>query len=315
MCQGKSLGRSVESNLNFIARVLEQVFEHTPDIVCLPEAFTAKGVPTKSVADVAETVPGKTTDTLAKLASKHGCYIICPIYSIRDGVFRNSAVIIDRGGAILGVYDKARPVLSSSNNSVFEEGVIPGDPAEGRFDLDFGSVGVRICMDVEFPSDWKRLADNGVKAVFWPSAYDGGVSLQAQAIMHGFYVISAARTSRARVINPCGRTVAETVPGQSYLISDINLDFALARLEANRSIPDQILAKYGDRVAVHAYPDDDLFLIEPGDNQLSTDQLRAEFGFEPARQFVSRHAEAYERFHRTTETAPNASRSDGGYNH
>jgi N-carbamoylputrescine amidase len=96
-----------------------------PDVICLPEAFTARGVPTRSVADVAEPVPGPTTDALAGLARAYGCYVVCPIYTRRDGRFFNSAVLIDRGGAIAGIYDKARPCLTA--DGVFEEGVMAGE--------------------------------------------------------------------------------------------------------------------------------------------------------------------------------------------
>jgi predicted amidohydrolase len=290
--QSKSLGRSVGSNLKFITRTLQNVLEHAPDVVCLPEAFTAKGVPITSVADVAETVPGPTIDAIADLAAKHHCYIICPIYTVRDGVFRNSAVLIDNAGAIAGIYDKARPCASSADYTVFEEGIVPGT-GPGYFDLAVGRIGIRICMDAEFPEDWKDLEDNGVRVVFWPSALDGGILLQAHAIQHHYYVVSAVRAGRSRIVDPCGHILAETAPNESYVIADVNLDFVVLRHDPNNSTPERIAAKYGDRMIVKTYPEEGLFLIEPAFSDLTTSQVCFELGLEPARQVRERHAAAY----------------------
>ncbi len=293
--QGRSLCRSVQGNRDFITAVLARVWPHTPDLICLPEAFSAKGVAIRSVADVAETLPGPTSELLSALARQHQCYIICPIYTQRDGQFYNSAVLIGRDGALIGCYDKIRPYISSTDGSVFEEGVTPGSTV-GIFDLDFGRIAIRICLEASFPEDWHALAAAGVKVVCWPSAFAGGTLLQAHAVLHNYYVIAATRSGQARVINPCGQIIAETLAGESYALADINLDFVVARQDFQLSLPTQIRAQYGDRVAVHSYPAEGLFLIEPTDSSVTTAQLQAEFGFESAAQFISRHQEAYARW-------------------
>jgi predicted amidohydrolase len=96
-----------------------------PDIVCLPETFTTVNVDGKT-ADLAETVPGPTTELVAQRAKAGGCYIICPIKTARDGRFWNSAIILDRQGHVAGIYDKTQPVTSSADYTVMEKGVIPG---------------------------------------------------------------------------------------------------------------------------------------------------------------------------------------------
>lgn len=307
VCQAKSLCRSTEGNRNFILGVLDKLYEQAPDIVCLPEAFTAKGVPARTVADVAEPIPGPTTEALADLARKHRSHIICPIYTERHGTFRNSAVLIGRDGTIEGIYDKAHPSTSSWDYTVFEGGIAPGD-GSGVFDLDFGRVALRICMDVNFPEDWQELEEQGTRIAFWPSAFDGGMLPQAYALLHHCYVVSAVRTGRARVINPCGRTVAETAPGESYAIAQFNPDYIVARQEFNRSIPQAILAKYGREVRVDVYPEDSLFLVEPVGDGLTTEQLQGEFGFESAVQFVARHREAYRQIRQGLPATPQSAR-------
>src|SRR2546423_4589808 len=79
-------------------------------IVCLKELFNAPYF-CKSAScdrfDIAETIPGPTTKTMAKLAAELGIVLIVPLFERQaKGVYRNSAAIIDADGSLLGVYRK-----------------------------------------------------------------------------------------------------------------------------------------------------------------------------------------------------------------
>jgi len=54
-------------------------------MVCFPETFAGAGVQGETRAQVAETVPGPTTDASAQRAKAHRCYVICPIQTAREG--------------------------------------------------------------------------------------------------------------------------------------------------------------------------------------------------------------------------------------
>jgi predicted amidohydrolase len=294
LSQATSFCRTAAGNLDFAAKLIERVRESRPDLICLPEAFTARGVPAATVADVAETLPGPTTDRMAELARSLGCYIVCPIYTRRGEQFWNSAVVLNRKGHIEFVYDKACPSTSTWDYTVFEGGVTPGD-GQACHDFDFGRVGLQICMDANFPAGWHALAEQGARMVLWPSAVSGGLRLQSLALLHGYYVVSAVRRELARVINPCGRVVAETGPKAPYVVAEVELDFLVAREEFNRDIPSQIRERYGERVSVECYRDDALLLISPTGGGVTAKQLRHEFGIESAEQFLKRHEHAYAR--------------------
>ena len=167
-------------------------------------------------------MPGPTTDAVARRAREHGCYVICPIKTVRQGVYWNSAVVIDRTGEILGIYDKVHPVTTSSDYTVFEGGIAPGPVDPPVFDLDFGRIGIQICFDAGFPETWQALADKGAQIVFWPSAYNGGFPLQVYAYLHHYYVISSVRTDKSRIIDPLGGILAETDDVTSVIYRDIN---------------------------------------------------------------------------------------------
>ena len=304
VCQGGSTHASVEQNREHVMRLLDLALRQQPDLVCLPETFTTPSVPiVNSIEELAETVPGPTTDIVARKAREHRCYIICPIVTRRDGAAWNSAVIVDRSGGILGRYDKVHPVTSTFDYTAFESGITPaGDYPV--FDLDFGRVGIQICFDTGFPEGWAELARKGARMVFWPSAYNGGFPLRVYAAMHHYYVVSAVRPDRSRIIDPCGVVLAETDRTLSVIWRDVNLDFCVSNYDFNRSIPDRIAETYPGRVEIRSHVDDNHFLVEPSDDTLTIDQLKREFGFESASRYYQRHRDASARIQRGEAPEP-----------
>ncbi len=293
VCQGGRGQGSIEANRNHMLGLVKKTLLQKPDLVCLPEAFLKMGLSNIPPALRAETVPGPTTDAMAELARKGQCYIVCPLRTCRDdGCEYNSAVIIGRSGDIIGRYDKLHPVTSSPDYTVFESGISPGAELP-VFDLDFGRIGIQICFDAGFPETWQALADQGVRAVLWPSAYDGGFQLQMLAALHQFHVITSVRTGSSRIIDPCGRVQAATDSFMPVAVRDINLDFEVCHYDFNFSVPQNLADAYADRVRVTSYAEDICFVVEPMDAALTTAHLRDEFGFESFRQYHERHRKAY----------------------
>ena len=77
-------GPTVEDNRTRVHDLLDQAVAEKPDIIALPETFVSQGVAHTSPAEVAEPIPGPTTDLVAAYARDHGCYIICPLIGIHD---------------------------------------------------------------------------------------------------------------------------------------------------------------------------------------------------------------------------------------
>jgi beta-ureidopropionase len=268
--------------------LLSRAMALKPDIVCLPECLSKLGI--KDAQDP-EPVPGPTTRIFMALAKAHSCYIICPFHTIREEREYNSAVIIDRTGEIAGIYDKVHPVTVAHDYTSFE-GVTPGASVP-TFDLDFGRIGIQICFDIGFPETWAELAGKGARLVFWPSAYTGGLPLQAYAYQHHYYVVSAVRTDMSRIIDPCGTVVAHTTCRQKVAYYDLSLDFMVAHNDFNYTVPREIMAKYGDRVRISSCADEGCFLVEPMDDGVTGEGLQKEFGFESIQQYHDRHRAGY----------------------
>lgn len=291
-CQSGSRRSSVEANREAMLAICDRAMKHGPDLVCFPETFTGAGIYGPASMETAESIPGPTTDAFARRAKAHRCYVVCPIRTLRDGLHWNSAVVIDRSGEIVGVYDKFHPVTTSPDYTVFEDGIVPGG-GPSVFDLDFGRIGIQICFDAGFPEDWAAMAAQGAQLVLWPSAYHGGFPLQAYAYLYHYYVVTAVHTDRSRIIDPCGRVVAETDALVNLAIRDINLDFLVAHYDFNYGVPDRIMDAYAGRVRLTSYPDDGRFIVEPLDPAVTTAQLQREFGIETSAQYYERHRRAY----------------------
>ncbi|MBS7617706.1 carbon-nitrogen hydrolase family protein [Candidatus Bathyarchaeota archaeon] len=302
VCQANHFYKTVEENLKHIMKLLDIALRHQPDLVCLPEAFATASVD-RPLEELAETVPGPIVKAIASRAGEHCSYIICPIYTKRNGRICNSAVVIDRSGDVIGVYDKIHPVTSSSDYTVFEDGVTPGVEAK-VFDLDFGRIGIQICFDIGFPETWQTLADKNAKMVVWCSAYNGGFALQVYAYLHHYYVVSSVRSDKSKIIDPLGNILAETDALKNVAVHDVNLDFTVVHYDFNYSIPDKIMKMYFNRVEVHSSLDDGLFLVEPIDSTVTIEQLQKELGFEPSHKYYQRHRDAYQYIHRGEKPPP-----------
>lgn len=302
ICQAGRFYDTVEGNLKHIMKLMGIAFSCEPDLVCLPEAFATASV-RKPLAELAEPLDGPIVRAVAEKAREHSSYIVCPLYTKRSERVYNSAVVLDRSGDVVGVYDKLHPVTSSHDYTVFEEGVTPGSEVK-VFDLDFGRIGVLICFDIMFPETWQALAEKGAMMVVWCSAYNGGFALQAYAYLLHRYVVSSVRTDRSVVVDPLGNVVAETDALKNVAVAELSLDYAVAHYDFNYSVPDWVVRKYGRRVEVRSSRDDALFLVESRDPSLTVEQLQREFGFEPVDVYVRRHRLAYEHLLRGEKPPP-----------
>jgi beta-ureidopropionase len=291
VCKGNRGLPTVESSREYSLSLLDLALRQRPDLVCLPETCTNPSVATP-LERVAEKFDGPTITAVSKRAKEHRCYVICPLATVQEGRFYNSAVLVDRRGEVAGVYNKLQPVTSSHDYRVFESGMTPGASLP-IFELDFGRMGIQICFDVGFQESWQKFAEAGVRLVVWCSAYNGGFPLRAYAALHNYYVVSAVHTSSSRVIDPCGDVLAGTDGITSVACQDINLDYVVCHYDFNYAIPDRILGAYGERVKVRPHVDEGMFLVEPVDTAVTTAQLQREFGFESRAEYFRRHREAY----------------------
>src|ERR1035437_2723002 len=122
-----------------------------------------------------ESVPGPTTDLMCDLARETGMVLVVPVYEVeQEGVFYNTAFVIDADGTYLGKYRKHHiPQVHGFWEKYYFR---PGNLGYPIFHTAVGPIGVYICYDRHFPEGWRALGLAGAKIVFNPSATSRGLS-------------------------------------------------------------------------------------------------------------------------------------------
>jgi beta-ureidopropionase len=122
-----------------------------------------------------ESIPGATTQIMCDLAKETGMVLVVPIYEVeQEGVFYNTAVVIDADGTYLGKYRKHHiPQVKGFWEKFYFR---PGNLGYPIFQTAVGPIGVYICYDRHFPEGWRALGLAGARIVFNPSATSRGLS-------------------------------------------------------------------------------------------------------------------------------------------
>lgn len=281
-------GPAVAANRDYARRLLDQAVAEAPDIVALPETFVSQGVDYDALDQIAETVPGPTTDLVAAYARDHACYIICPLIAVHGDRYMNDAVLIDRRGEIAGVYSKVHPVVQGAEFKSLELGVTPGSEVP-VFKTDFGTLGIQICFDLMYPEGWAELKQKGAEMVVWCSAYDGGKHLGIYAWLHRYYVVSAVQSRHARVIDILGETVAKTGWHDRVTAQTIDLDVGLFHCDFNGGVIPEIRQAYGPDVTITTLHEAGLFTLVTNRPGLSVAGVVREFNLDPLDAYLARN--------------------------
>ena len=198
-----------------------------PDLILFTEIMPVLGL-YLPMDEQLEPIPGPTTEFLAEWARRLNCYIATGIREICDGVRHNSAALLGRDGALIGVYHKVNLTWGESMN-----GIIPGN-THPVFELDFGKVGFSICWDNWYGENARMLRLNGAELMLVPIAGDGipehrdclwggRASEQGMAAAFAPFYPSYDGLLSARIFDNQGALVASTSENGGYAWADLNL--------------------------------------------------------------------------------------------
>lgn len=250
------VGEDAEENVAAALAWVEKAARQGAQVICLPELYRSRYFCQKedpALFQHAETLPGDTVPKFQKAAEKHGVAIILPVFEKRAaGVYHNSAVVIDAGGANLGLY---RKMHIPDDPAYYEKYYFaPGDLGFKVFQTSFGPIGVLICWDQWFPEAARLTALRGASVLFYPTAIGWHPHEKAQygaaqrdawrtvqrghAIANGVYVAAANRTGFEQaagassgiefwgssfVVDPQGVLVSEaSVEKEEVLLAEID---------------------------------------------------------------------------------------------
>jgi N-carbamoylputrescine amidase len=141
-------------------------------LICLQELFGSPYFCQRedpSLFDLAEPIPGPTSDRLARAARETGTVVIGSLFERRAaGVYHNTAAIFDADGSLLGTYRK----MHIPDDPLYYEKYYftPGDLGFQAFDTRFGRIGVLVCWDQWYPEAARLTALRGAQVLFYPTA-------------------------------------------------------------------------------------------------------------------------------------------------
>jgi len=264
-----------------IAALVDREAAAGVDLIVLPETWNMQ------YKNQPETLAGPTVTTMAALAQRHRTYIVCPI-DRQDGDRRvNSALLIDRLGRVVAIYDKVYPYWSEFDVT---PAVQPALTAPTVYQADFGAIGMAICFDVNFPSVWQALADQGAELVAWPSAYSAGTSLQAHALNHHYAIVTSTYTKDCIVYDITGQEILYE-KSDEINISRITLDLDRGIYHENFNVAkrDRLLAEHSEEVALEQWLSrEQWFVLKSTRPGVSARALAHQYGLEELRDYLTR---------------------------
>ena len=167
-----ALGSDPQKNLRKAVSKIEEAADRGAQIVCLPELFLSPYFCQSEDAalfDLAEPIPGPTSQALSKIAKKFKVVLIAPLFERRTaGIYHNSAAIIDANGEMVGLY---RKMHIPDDPSYYEKFYFtPGDLGFQTFDTRAGRISTLICWDQWYPEGARLSALQGASILFYPTS-------------------------------------------------------------------------------------------------------------------------------------------------
>ncbi|HVS13616.1 MAG TPA: carbon-nitrogen hydrolase [Thermoanaerobaculia bacterium] len=161
-----------DDNVEKAVRLSRDAARRGAEVVCLPELYRSPYFCQKEDAalfDLAEPVPGPSTEALGRVAREEGVAVFAPIFERRaPGLYHNSSVLLDERGEVAGLYRK----MHIPDDPLFYEKFYftPGDLGFQAFDTAAGRVGTLICWDQWYPEAARLTALRGAQVLFYPTA-------------------------------------------------------------------------------------------------------------------------------------------------
>lgn len=239
----------VQANLDTASGLIASAAHKGAQVICLQELFASRYFCQREEVDafdLAEPIPGPTTDRYRAQARDLGVVLIVPVFERRlQGVYHNTVVVIDADGTLLGRYRK----MHIPDDPLYYEKFYftPGDLGYPVFETRFARIGTLICWDQWYPEAARLSALGGAELLVYPSAigwhpgepprvrvdqYNSWQIVQrSHAIANGVFVATVNRVGhegppdggldfwgRSFVCDPMGRVIAAGTADQSEVV-------------------------------------------------------------------------------------------------
>ena len=229
----QSCTAAIEQNKEKLARNIADVAAQGAELVILQELHNSLyfcQVETTDNFDLAEPIPGPSTDFYSKIARQHGIVLVTSLFERRAaGLYHNTAVVFEKDGSIAGKY---RKMHIPDDPAYYEKFYFtPGDLGFQPIDTSVGRLGVQVCWDQWYPEGARLMALAGAEILIYPTAigYESSDTPEEQerqreawttvqrghAVANGLPVIAVNRTGHEP--DPSGQTNGIQFWGSSFI--------------------------------------------------------------------------------------------------
>lgn len=225
---------NVEQNIIKLEQNIRKVAQEGAELIVLQEIHNTLyfcQVEDVDNFDLAETIPGESTDRFGKLAKELGVVIVLSLFEKRAaGLYHNTAVVMEKDGTIAGKY---RKMHIPDDPAYYEKFYFtPGDLGFTPIQTSVGKLGVLICWDQWYPEAARLMAMAGAEILIYPTAigYESTdpeeektrqrdawiISQRGHAVANGLPVVSVNRVGYEA--DPSGQTNGVTFWGNSFVV-------------------------------------------------------------------------------------------------
>jgi N-carbamoylputrescine amidase len=161
-----------EENLVRAEQKIREAAKRGAQVICLHELFAGEyfcRTEDTELFNLAETVPGPTTERLSSVAKEAKAALVVSVFERRAaGVYHNTCAILDADGTYLGKYRK----MHIPDDPLYYEKFYftPGDLGFLNFDTKYARIGVQICWDQWYPEGSRLTAMKGAQVIFYPTS-------------------------------------------------------------------------------------------------------------------------------------------------
>ena len=162
----------IRENITKLAKRIRTCAQQGAELIVLPELHNSLYFcQTENINhfDMAETIPGRSTDTFGQLAKELGIVLVLSLFEKRAaGLYHNTAVVLDKDGSIAGKY---RKMHIPDDPAYYEKFYFtPGDLGFVPIETSVGKLGVLICWDQWYPEAARLMALHGAEILIYPTA-------------------------------------------------------------------------------------------------------------------------------------------------
>lgn len=268
----KIVGKMIE----FWHEQFAQVLPDRPDLIVVPEACDRPaGFPWEKAQKYYKVRKDQIKNYFASVAKENHCYIIySALREMDDGSWRNSSIMIDRNGQVIGIYNKNHLTIGEMNHGVRCGTKTP------IIECDFGRVAMLICFDLNFNELRLEYVKEKPDLLIFSSMYHGGLMQSYWAYSCRAFFIGAVTAHPSAIYDPLGEFVAATTNYYDFVVTTVNLDCRLAHLDFNWRKLKAMKEKYGCDVTIKDPGFLGAVLISSEHETISADDMIKEFQIE-----------------------------------